>query len=217
MVVVLPKPAQRGDVELEVCGSCDFEARPGNRRGAQDVTVGKREHATVDRSTQPDEFESSGVDLRGSLAPRASVFEELPLGVPFGDRLGGDAFVLAVIHLAQKRRQARIGIARKLGGAHGTLKRAGEDCVEAQAAQAPAQRPRLGLADWREGEVGAARVAAVAAPLRLAVPGEIDFERQAGLPIISGRPERSERLALSMTAPARTRWPGRMHTRPTAA
>src|SRR5260370_13187012 len=46
---------------------------------------------------------------------------------------------------------------------------------------------------------------------------EIDVEGQAGLPIISGRPERSERLALSMTAPARTRWPGRMQTSPTAA
>jgi hypothetical protein len=47
--------------------------------------------------------------------------------------------------------------------------------------------------------------------------GEVDLERQAGLPIISGLPERSDRLALSMTAPALTRWPGRMQTSPTAA
>jgi hypothetical protein len=35
--------------------------------------------------------------------------------------------------------------------------------------------------------------------------GEVEDDRQAGLPIISGRPERSDRLALSITAPARTR------------
>jgi hypothetical protein len=46
---------------------------------------------------------------------------------------------------------------------------------------------------------------------------EIDLDAQAGLPIISGRPERNERLALSMTAPARTRWPGLTQTKPTAA
>src|SRR4029077_10709278 len=66
-------------------------------------------------------------------------------------------------------------------------------------------------------EIGAAGVLAGAAPFGLAMAGEIDVERQGGLPIISGRPERSDRLALSMTAPARTRWPGRMQTRPTAA
>jgi hypothetical protein len=34
---------------------------------------------------------------------------------------------------------------------------------------------------------------------------EVDLERQAGLPIISGLPERRDRLALSITAPALTR------------
>jgi hypothetical protein len=66
-----------------------------------------------------------------------------------------------------------------------------------------------------ERQIGAARVAAVQCPLGLAMPGEVDLEGQAGLPIISGLPERSERLALSMTAPALTRWPGRMQTSPT--
>lgn len=48
-------------------------------------------------------------------------------------------------------------------------------------------------------------------------PSQSRFRAQAGLPIISGRPERSDRLALSITAPARTRCPGRTQTRPTAA
>jgi hypothetical protein len=58
---------------------------------------------------------------------------------------------------------------------------------------------------FRQGKVGASGVAAVERPLGLAMPGEVDLERQAGLPIISGLPERNERLALSMTAPALTR------------
>jgi hypothetical protein len=56
-----------------------------------------------------------------------------------------------------------------------------------------------------QGEVRVAGVASVGAPFGLAMADEVDLERQAGLPIISGRPERSDRLALSMTAPARTR------------
>jgi hypothetical protein len=75
----------------------------------------------------------------------------------------------------------------------------------------------LGFTFWREWQIRAACVLAAERPLRLAVTAEVDLERQAGLPIISGRPDRSDRLALSMTAPARTRWPGRMQTRPTAA
>jgi len=37
------------------------------------------------------------------------------------------------------------------------------------------------------------------------VAGEVEVEGYAGFPISSGRPERSERVALSMTALARTR------------
>ena len=69
---------------------------------------------------------------------------------------------------------------------------------------APQSQGFLG-ASLGEGQVRGTRMPSRKTPLCLAVPGEIDLERQAGLPIISGRPERSERLALSMTAPARTR------------
>src|SRR2546430_15651159 len=73
------------------------------------------------------------------------------------------------------------------------------------------------LALRRQGNVGDSGVAARGAPLGLAVARGGDLERQAGLPIISGRPERRERPALSMTAPARTRRPGRTQTTPAAA
>jgi hypothetical protein len=62
------------------------------------------------------------------------------------------------------------------------------------------------FAVWGEGDVGVSGVPAGGAPLGLAVAGKVDlYGAQAGFPIISGRPERSERLALSITAPARTR------------
>jgi hypothetical protein len=64
---------------------------------------------------------------------------------------------------------------------------------------------RLLLALERQWEVGLTRMPTVEAPLGFAVAGEIDLDAQAGLPIISGLPERNERLALSITAPARTR------------
>ena len=110
-----------------------------------------------------------------------------------------------------------MGIARELGCANRTLEWAREDRIEGDGGKASTQCPCLAFAVRGEGKVCAARVSAVEAPFRLAVAGEVDVERQAGLPIISGRPDRSERLALSMTAPARTRCPGRMHTSPTTA
>jgi hypothetical protein len=83
--------------------------------------------------------------------------------------------------------------------------------------EAAPQARGLLLALRRQREVGLACMPPVEAPFGFAVAGEVDLDAQAGLPIISGRPERNERLALSITAPARTRWPGRTQTRPTEA
>ena len=118
---------------------------------------------------------------------------------------GRDAFVKAVIDFTQERGELRIRKAGNLSRAHGALKRTGEHRLEAHATQPQAQGTGFVFALRRQREIGAACVLAGAAPFGLAVTGEIDIERQAGLPIISGRPERSDRLALSMTAPARTR------------
>ena len=79
------------------------------------------------------------------------------------------------------------------------------DDIELQGAEAWTKRLRLFLTRRRQGYIGAPGVATGGAPLGLAMAREVDLERQAGLPIISGRPDRIERPALSMTAPARTR------------
>src|SRR5579859_5883148 len=129
----------------------------------------------------------------------------------------GLALVVAVVELAQQGCDARIGEARDRGCTARAFHGAGVDGVKVDAGQPLSKRGGLCLAGRCQGKVGAAGMAAGAAPLGLAVAGEVDGDRQAGLPIISGRPDRSERLALSITAPARTRWPGRTQTRPTAA
>lgn len=73
------------------------------------------------------------------------------------------------------------------------------------AAESAAEVSRVFFAASRERQVRGACVPAGDAPLGLAVTSEVDVLGQAGLPIISGLPERSDRLALSITAPARTR------------
>jgi len=217
VVWVLLKAAQRGDIELQAGGNGDVESEPGHRDGTQDVPVAECKDAAAGSFAKADELEGSRIDLSWGLSAGAPVFEYLPARLLFVNLFGGDPFVVAVIEFAKQWRQSRVGEAGDLGGAQGALERAREDGVEAQPTQPRAQGPSLRFALGGEGDVGDARVLAGEAPFGLAVPGEIDVERQAGLPIISGRPERSERLALSMTAPARTRWPGRMHTSPTAA
>jgi hypothetical protein len=131
------------------------------------------------------------------------------------DRLRGDAFVVAVVDLAQEWGQLCIWEAGDLGGAPGALKWTRVNGIEMKLGQPGPECRRLLFAVTSERQIGSAGVTAVQGPLGLAVPGEIDLEGQAGLPIISGLPERSERLALSMTAPALTRCPGRMQTSPT--
>jgi hypothetical protein len=85
------------------------------------------------------------------------------------------------------------------------LHRARVHGVEVDAVELSTKVPCVLLAARRERQVGDACVAPRTTPLGLAVAGEIELEAQAGLPIISGRPERRDRLALSITAPARTR------------
>src|SRR5207247_11328684 len=94
---------------------------------------------------------------------------------------------------------------------------AGVDGAECDAVQPGGEQLRVLFATRGQGEVCGPGVPARKAPLGLAVAGEVELEAQAGLPIISGRPERRDRLALSITPPARTRCPGRTQTRPTAA
>jgi hypothetical protein len=72
-------------------------------------------------------------------------------------------------------------------------------------AEPVAEDSRVLFSAFCQRDVGDTGVPSGQTPLGLAVASEIELEAQAGLPIISGRPDRSERLALSITAPARTR------------
>src|SRR4029077_1748819 len=119
------------------------------------------------------------------------VLVKLPARTGFVDRRGGQSLVRAVLDLAKQRRELRVGKSRDLGCVPGTLQRARVNGIEAELGEAVAQRCSLLLAVSCERQVGASSVAAVEAPLGLAMTGEIDFEAQAGLPIISGLPDRS--------------------------
>lgn len=131
----------------------------------------------------------------------------------------GQAFVLAVIDLAEQGRHLGVIETRELGGLQSALEGTRENGVEMDHAELRAEGFGVFFAPRGQRKIGASGMTAVAAPLRFAVAGQVELEtlRQAGLPIISGLPERSERPALSITAPARTRCPGRTQTRPTAA
>ena len=152
-----------------------------------------------------DELLGPSVDLRRCLAAGTAVLVDLPVGVRLVNLLRGQAFVATVVDLSQQWRDARLVEAGELGRASGPLERARVHGVERDAGEPATDGCGLLFAARGEGQVGDAGVLTREAPLGLAVTGEVDLERQAGLPIISGRPERRERLALSITAPARTR------------
>src|SRR5713226_7926451 len=160
MVGVLTEPAQGGDVELQArCGG-DVQAQPGHSDGAQDVAVRKRKQSTVEGFAQRDEIAGAGVDLSGRLPARRAVPVDLPAGMLVVNLCGGDAFVLAVINLAQERRELRIREPRDLSCTHGALKWAREHGVEAKSAQPGPQRARFVLALGQERDIGAACVLA---------------------------------------------------------
>lgn len=188
-------------------GEKDGRRDPGGRDRAQDVAVRECDGATFSSvpDDELDELEGSRVDLRRGLAAGAAVAVDLPSRVHLEDLLGGQAFVPAVVELFQQRRDPWVVEARQLGRAQGSLHRARVDRGELDALQAATQVARVLLAARRQRKVGVAGVLPGEAPLGFAVAGEIEVEAQAGLPINSGRPERRERLALSITAPARTR------------
>ena len=209
--------AHGGDVQQQPCCGSDIEAHPGDSHGAEDVAVREREDAAAAALCEVEELLGSLVHLCRCLAAWAAVFIDFPVRSGFVDRLRGDAFVIAVVDLPKKRGERGVGKPGDFGGARCTLKGARIDRVELEAGQTGSERSRLLLTVLGQGQIGAAGVASVEGPLGLTMPGEKDLDRQAGLPLISGRPERSDRLALSMTAPALTRWPGRMQTSPTDA
>ena len=214
---VLLKHAQSGDIQQQPGSDLDVGPDPGHAHRTEDVAVRECQHASTRARRQGDEPLRPGVDLCRCLAPWTSVLEELPTRPRFVDGAGGQAFIVAVVNLTQERADLGVGKSRELGGAPCSLQWARVHDVEIEPRETRPQRLRLQLAFGRQLKIGRSGVPAVRAPLGLAMTSEINLERQAGLPIISGRPDRSDRVALSITAPALTRWPGRTHTRPTAA
>jgi hypothetical protein len=102
-VLVGAQHAQCRDVQQESGRCSDVEAHPRDGDGAEDVAVRECKHAARAALGQGDEIKGSRVDLRGSLAPRASVLVDLPSRPRALDGLGGYAFVVAVVDLTQKQ------------------------------------------------------------------------------------------------------------------
>lgn len=220
-MIAVPQDVEGRHIELESRRDREISLDPGGCNGAEDVAVRERDHppALSRGGHQVDEFLSSGRDQGGRFASRRTVSIELPLRIRATNFCARQSFVLAVIDLPEQRRDMRIVEARKLRGAQRTLHGTRKHGIEADHAELDAKGLRPLFSALGERKVSAAGVASRKAPFSFAVPCEVELERrrQAGLPIISGRPVFRERLALSITAPARTRCPGRTHTRPTAA
>lgn len=204
-MLVVAQETQGGDVEVERLGRTDVQLHPGDGDRPQKVTVREGEDSTIGGGRKRDELRRSRQHLGRRLSTGAPIPVKLPGRARLLDGLGGEALVIAVLDLPEQRGHLWIRKTRELRGSLRSLEWARVDGVEFQLRKTIAQSRGLLLSMGCERQVGAPGVPAVDAPLRLAVSGEIDLEAQAGLPIISGLPERSDRLALSMTAPARTR------------
>jgi hypothetical protein len=134
-VIVIPKDAHSGDVQVEPGGGGDVQGHPGDGNRTQDVAVGEGERSALVGSGDRDEFKRTRVYLSRGLAAGASIFEELPVGAGLTYLLCGHALVVAVVELGQERRCMGVGEARNLGGAPGALQRARVDGDEADARQ----------------------------------------------------------------------------------
>lgn len=165
----------------------------------------EREHRSAARRRELDERARALVNLRGRLTAGAAVAVEVPARAALLDLRAREALVRAVVELFQERSDGRVREAGDLSRLERALQRAAVDAVRSDRLELRLQVDRVLQAARGQRQVGAAGVLTAEAPLGLAVTDEVDGERQAGFPSISGRPERSDRLALSMTAPARTR------------
>src|SRR5258708_5268157 len=105
MLRILLKTAQGGHVELQACSDRDVKAKPRDSDRSEDVAVGEREDAAAGGLTRVDDPERGGIARRGGPPAGTSVFEELPVRLPFVNLRGRDPFVLAVIEFAEERRQ----------------------------------------------------------------------------------------------------------------
>jgi hypothetical protein len=119
----------------------------------------------------------------GRLAVRAAVAPQVPVRTLLPDLRGRDPLVLPVVPLDQVVGQlGALAHAGQPAGLDGSVERAREHALERKAGEGIAQQ--LGLAPplVRQRDVGAARVAQVTAPLRLAVASQQDLHMDDRIP-----------------------------------
>src|SRR5215470_5018403 len=142
---------------------------------AQDVAAREDQDVSVDGAHLRHHPVGAGPDLRGELAARAAVAEEIPVRALGVDVLARAALVAPVVPLEQIRVDLRqIAEAGPLAGVGGALERAGEDPSEVASLETTAQRVGLALACLGQGQIGQARMLAGEGPGRLTVPGKIE-------------------------------------------
>src|SRR5215470_12612911 len=150
-VVLVAERAQARGLEIEIAGGAGLQPEPARTEHAQDVAAREDQHVSVDGAHLRHYSVGAGPDLRGGLAARATVAEEVPV-----------------------RALGQIAEAGPLAGVGRALERAGEDPSEVASLETTAQRVGLALTCLGQWQIGQARVLAGEGPGRLTVPGEIE-------------------------------------------
>src|SRR5271165_1448343 len=160
-----PQPATLGSGELDPAGAED----------PQDVAVGEHGHGPLDAEDLRDHAVRPRADVLRPLAPGAAVAPQVPAG-PLGvDLCGREALVVAVIPLEQVGPQlGRLAEATQLACFPRTSQRAAQHELEVPSLEGGLQFAGRLAAGVREGDVGAARVAPLAAPHGLGVAHQHD-------------------------------------------
>ena len=148
---------------------------PGAGQAAQDVAVGKQGHITIDCEQLIDQPLATGGDRSGILPAGAAMAPHTPIRHGLPDLFGGDAFVIAVIPLAQVLVHLCAGAqASQLAGAPGPLQWTHPHLREGLTTQPWSQGLGFLFPIRQQGDVAAAGVAAIAAPFGGAVAEQPD-------------------------------------------
>src|SRR5215471_9708571 len=78
-VVLVAERAQARGLEIEIAGGAGLQPEPARTEHAQDVAAREDQHVSVDGAHLRHYSVGAGPDLRGGLAARATVAEEVPV------------------------------------------------------------------------------------------------------------------------------------------
>ena len=174
--MLIPECGHRRRGQGEVLPGSGLQSQPAGGQYPEKVAMGEDKDVPGGSFELPDDTIGAPSNVGRPLAPRAAVAPQRPVGIlpaNFGTR---DPLVLPVIPLPQVR--VHEGRHRKPGEPAGflrTLQRAGQDQFEVPLLQNWPDGHGLFSARLRQGNVGATGMAAIAAPLRLAVADENDL------------------------------------------